>query len=68
MVVCRTSKYPKQRVFLSVSDDTIRRWIGNGTLTPNRDDSGRLAVSGLELAHLARDEALLPEGSTRVLL
>ncbi|HKU29102.1 MAG TPA: excisionase family DNA-binding protein, partial [Arthrobacter sp.] len=30
--------------FLGVSDDTVRRWTENGTLTPLKDDSGRLAV------------------------
>ncbi|CAH0300283.1 hypothetical protein SRABI83_04499 [Arthrobacter sp. Bi83] len=62
---------PKIRVteaarFLGVSDDTIRRWTENGILTPVRDESGRLAVDGLELAHLARDQAQLPEDPTRV--
>jgi molybdopterin-binding protein len=62
---------PKIRVseaarFLGVSDDTVRRWTENGTLTPVKDDSGRLAVDGLELAHLARDHAQLPEDPTRI--
>lgn len=52
--------------FLGVSDDTVRRWTENGTLTPAKDGSGRLAVSGLELAQLARDQAQLPEDPTRV--
>ena len=43
--------------FLGVSDDTVRRWTENGILTPVKDDSGRLAVDGLELAHVARDQA-----------
>ncbi|QXQ10148.1 molybdopterin-binding protein [Paeniglutamicibacter sp. Y32M11] len=47
--------------FLGVSDDTIRRWTENGNLTPLKDDSGRLAVDGLELAHLARGQAQLPD-------
>lgn len=62
---------PKIRVaeaarFLGVSDDTVRRWTENGTLTPDKDESGRLAVDGLELAELARDQAQLPEDPTRV--
>jgi molybdopterin-binding protein len=62
---------PKIRVseaarFLGVSDDTVRRWTENGTLTPVKDTSGRLAVEGLELANLARDQAQLPEDPTRV--
>lgn len=52
--------------FLGVSDDTIRRWTENGTLNPVKDDSGRLAVDGLELAQLARDQSRLPEDPTRI--
>ncbi|KQR73898.1 MerR family transcriptional regulator [Arthrobacter sp. Leaf337] len=52
--------------FLGVSDDTVRRWTENGSLTPVKDDSGRLAVDGFELATLARDQAQLPEDPTRV--
>lgn len=51
--------------FLGVSDDTVRRWVENGSLTEQRDDSGRLAVDGLELARLAREQALLPEDPAR---
>ncbi|MFC9333241.1 molybdopterin-binding protein [Arthrobacter sp. NPDC057009] len=62
---------PKIRIseaarFLGVSDDTVRRWTENGTLTPVKDSSGRLAVDGLELAKLARDQAQLPDDPTRV--
>ncbi|MFZ3454220.1 TOBE domain-containing protein [Arthrobacter sp. 7Tela_A1] len=46
--------------FLGVSDDTVRRWIENGTLTGIRDASGRQAVKSLELARLARSQAQLP--------
>ncbi|MEK0156234.1 TOBE domain-containing protein [Arthrobacter oryzae] len=52
--------------FLGVSDDTVRRWTENGNLTPVKDDSGRLAVDGFELATLAREQAQLPEDPTRV--
>ncbi|CAN7529035.1 TOBE domain-containing protein [Arthrobacter sp. LjRoot78] len=52
--------------FLGVSDDTVRRWTENGSLTPVKDDSGRLAVDGFELATLAREQAQLPEDPTRV--
>ena len=45
---------------LGVSDDTIRRWTENGSLTPLKDDAGRLSVDGLELARLAREQAQLP--------
>jgi molybdopterin-binding protein len=51
--------------FLGVSDDTVRRWTENGSLTPVKDESGRLAVDGLELATLAREQAKLPEDSSR---
>lgn len=47
--------------FLGVSDDTVRRWTENGTLTPQKDGGGRLAVDGLELATLARDQSHLPD-------
>ena len=62
---------PKIRIseaarFLGVSDDTVRRWTENGTLSPVKDSSGRLAVDGLELAKLARDQAQLPDDPTRV--
>ncbi|MFB7252253.1 molybdopterin-binding protein [Microbacterium sp. NPDC056234] len=40
---------------LSVSDDTVRRWIDSGQLASERDDSGRRVVSGTDLAaHLVR--------------
>lgn len=51
--------------FLGVSDDTVRRWTDQGTLTPRRDESGRLAVDGLELANHARKLAQLPEDPKR---
>ncbi|MFL4476220.1 molybdopterin-binding protein [Paeniglutamicibacter sp. MACA_103] len=62
---------PKIRVseasrFLGVSDDTIRRWTENGTLTAHKDDSGRVAVDGLELAQLARSQAQLPDDQSLV--
>jgi molybdopterin-binding protein len=46
--------------FLGVSDDTVRRWIDNGTLASVKDDSGRTVIEGLELAQLARKNAVLP--------
>ncbi len=52
--------------FLGVSDDTVRRWTESGQLTPHKDESGRLAVDGLELATLARDQAQLPDDPTRI--
>jgi molybdopterin-binding protein len=47
-------------LYLGVSDDTVRRWIDAGTLESSRDDVGRTVVDGLALAHLARDNAVLP--------
>ncbi|MEV7607575.1 TOBE domain-containing protein [Paenarthrobacter sp. NPDC089322] len=47
--------------FLGVSDDTVRRWTDNGTLTAKKDSAGRLAVDGLELATLARNQSHLQE-------
>ncbi|MCT9870735.1 TOBE domain-containing protein [Paenarthrobacter aurescens] len=51
--------------FLGVSDDTVRRWTENGTLTAQKDPAGRLAVDGLELATLARDQSHLPDDPSR---
>lgn len=47
--------------FLAVSDDTVRRWTDNGTLNRSKDEAGRSVVDGLELANLARKQAVLPE-------
>ncbi|MDQ6754971.1 MAG: TOBE domain-containing protein [Actinomycetota bacterium] len=52
--------------FLGVSDDTVRRWTESGILVAAKDESGRLVVDGLELAHVARDQAQLPEDPTHV--
>lgn len=47
-------------IFLGVSDDTVRRYIDNGLLASTKDASGRSVVDGLELAELARRNAVLP--------
>ncbi|MCU1412768.1 MAG: MerR family transcriptional regulator [Microbacteriaceae bacterium] len=47
--------------YLGVSDDTVRRWIDNGTMTAEKDDSGRTVVDGLALATLARENSVLPD-------
>ena len=65
-----TESMPQIRIseaarFLGVSDDTVRRWTENGTLTPLKDPAGRLAVDGLELATLARDQWHLPDDPAR---
>lgn len=52
--------------FLGVSDDTVRRWTENGSLTPVKDQSGRLAVDGLELARLAKELSQLPDDPTKI--
>lgn len=46
--------------FLGVSDDTVRRWIDGGVLSSAKDDGGRTVVDGLELAQLAKQNAVLP--------
>ncbi|MGU3435982.1 TOBE domain-containing protein [Actinomycetes bacterium M1A6_2h] len=49
---------------LGVSDDTVRRWIDNGSLSELLDDSGRKVVDGAELALFARDHATPPNDPT----
>ncbi|MFF2027372.1 excisionase family DNA-binding protein, partial [Streptomyces sp. NPDC058171] len=31
---------------LGVSDDTVRRWIDNGSLAADKDESGRKVIDG----------------------
>jgi molybdopterin-binding protein len=38
---------------LGVSDDTVRRWIDDGTLPADQDQSGRKAIPGRALAEFA---------------
>lgn len=38
---------------LGVSDDTVRRWVGDGILAASLDSSGRQVVDGAELAEQA---------------
>ncbi|WP_431220749.1 TOBE domain-containing protein [Leifsonia xyli] len=47
-------------LYLGVSDDTVRRWVDAGVLTSGRDGAGRTVVDGLELARLAKEQAVLP--------
>ena len=42
---------------LGVSDDTVRRWIDEGTLTASHDESGRKVIAGDVLAEFARANA-----------
>ncbi|MFG6476630.1 molybdopterin-binding protein [Microbacterium sp. P06] len=52
--------------FLGVSDDTVRRWIDIGALSTEKDDSGRGVVDSLEVAHLARKNAVLPADPSEI--
>lgn len=45
---------------LGVSDDTVRRWIDQGRLTPVQE-AGRAAVEGTDLAALAESLADAPD-------
>lgn len=47
-------------LFLGVSDDTVRRWMDQGTLTRRRNASGHAVVDGVELADLAKRHAVSP--------
>ena len=52
--------------YLGVSDDTVRRWVDNGTLNATTDTAGRTVVDGYEVALVARSHATIPappEGS-----
>lgn len=42
---------------LGVSDDTLRRWIEQGRVATETDDSGRRVVVGAQLAELAQEIA-----------
>ncbi len=52
--------------FLGVSDDTVRRWIDQGLLERLVDDAGRGVVDALELAVLARQNAVLPADPSEI--
>lgn len=50
---------------LSVSDDTVRRWITRGHLVTTADSSGRKTIDGAQLAEFARSRSAAappPEG------
>ncbi|MDN5806140.1 MAG: TOBE domain-containing protein [Brevibacterium sp.] len=53
--------------FLSVSDDTIRRWISEGKLTQHKDTSNRAVVDGRELVDLAQSSSDALEDPTGVI-
>jgi len=48
-------------LYLGVSDDTVRRWIDNGIMLAEKDESGRTVVDGFVLATLAREHSVLPD-------
>ncbi|WP_104089611.1 molybdopterin-binding protein [Arthrobacter sp. GMC3] len=52
--------------FLGVSDDTVRRWLDNGTLNGLKDKQGKLVIDGIELAALAKSQSSLPQDPTGV--
>ena len=45
---------------LGVSDDTVRRWIDNGTLPASQDQAGRKVIAGDVLAEFWRANAPSP--------
>lgn len=47
--------------FLGVSDDTVRRWLDNGTLNGQKDKQGKLVIDGIELAALSKAQSSLPQ-------
>jgi molybdopterin-binding protein len=42
---------------LGVSDDTVRRWVDDGSLAASQDESGRKVIAGDVLAEFARANA-----------
>lgn len=48
---------------VGVSDDTVRRWVGDGVLSVSRDAAGRQVVPGVELA--ARAQAIAAANDDR---
>ncbi|MCV7097902.1 TOBE domain-containing protein [Mycobacterium kubicae] len=52
---------------LGVSDDTVRRWIDQGSLPVSTDESGRKVIAGSALAEFARSNAArLPANPLKV--
>jgi excisionase family DNA binding protein len=53
---------------LGVSDDTVRRWIDDGSLSVSQDESSRMVIAGDVLAEFARANATRvrpPQASNR---
>jgi molybdopterin-binding protein len=42
---------------LGVSDDTVRRWIDDGSIAASTDESGRKVLDGAQLAGFVREHA-----------
>ncbi|AMM20137.1 MerR family transcriptional regulator [Frondihabitans sp. PAMC 28766] len=57
---------PDAARYLGVSDDTVRRWIDNGVIGSEKNTSGRTVVDGLELAQLAKKNAVVPDDPTGI--
>ena len=66
MESCRNSASPKQHGFSGSVTTPSGAGPRTEVLTPVKDDAGRLAVDGLELAQLARDQAQLPDDPAKV--
>ena len=47
---------------LSVSADTVRRWVDSGRLTAIRDAHGHRVIEGADLAAFARSQGAEPDG------
>jgi len=45
---------------LGVSDDTVRRWINQGTLSVSHDAAGRKVIASEDLAEFSRNNAPAP--------
>lgn len=52
--------------FLGVSDDTVRRWLDNGTLKGHKEANGRIVIDGMDLAALSKSQSQLPDDPTNV--
>jgi molybdopterin-binding protein len=59
-------RVPDAARYLGVSDDTVRRWIDNGTIAASKNSSGRTVVDGLALAQLAKKNSVLPDDPTGI--
>ncbi len=51
---------------LGVSDDTVRRWIDNGSLAAEKDESGRKVVDGPRTRRVRARQRLEVARSARI--